>query len=375
MAKDSFYMGRGDFYWFHGCVEDRADLDKLGKVRVRILGAHTQDKSFIPTDQLMWSYIMMPVTSASMNGIGQAPVGVVPGTHVIGFFRDGEACQDPIIIGTIGGIPQAAANNTFGFNDPRDNPNLTETFQSAPRHIKTRIYPTDGSGAQLTNDIKGPSYPIFSGTPEHDTNRIARNQNIQDTILQILKTIQDQNIPIAFSGTWSEPSLWYNGTYPYVHIEETESGHVKIQDDTPNFEGQLDVDRTGTFTEILTDGSKVEKIVKQNYTIVMADDHVFIMGNEFNRTQKDLNLSIGGRWNIEASGNINIKSDTGGLYLTVSGDANINATNININAIQKLSLTAPEIDMKASGNVNIDGTQVWINTNKANPNQIVLPKQ
>ena len=53
MAKDSFYMGRGDFYWFHGCVEDRADLDKLGKVRVRILGAHTQDKSFIPTDQLM----------------------------------------------------------------------------------------------------------------------------------------------------------------------------------------------------------------------------------------------------------------------------------------------------------------------------------
>jgi uncharacterized protein (DUF2345 family) len=99
------------------------------------------------------------------------------------------------------------------------------------------------------------------------------------------------------------------------------------------------------------------------------------MGNEFNRTQKDLNLSIGGRWNIEASGNINIKSDTGGLYLTVSGDANINATNININAIQKLSLTAPEIDMKASGNVNIDGTQVWINTNKANPNQIVLPKQ
>jgi len=25
--------------------------------------------------------------------------------------------------------------------------------------------------------------------------------------------------------------------------------------------------------------------------------------------------------------------------------------------------------------VNIDGTQVWINTNKANPNQIVLPKQ
>jgi hypothetical protein len=104
--SDTEFMGRNGFFWFHGVVEDRQDPDKLGRVRVRVLGAHTRDKSYIKSEELQWAYVVTPVTSAAMNGIGYSPTGMVPGTWVLGFFRDGEDMQEPCIIGTIGGIPE-----------------------------------------------------------------------------------------------------------------------------------------------------------------------------------------------------------------------------------------------------------------------------
>jgi len=372
-------MGEENMVWWHGVIEDRQDPDKLGKVKVRILGFHNKDKSFIKTEDLYWAYVMAPITSASMNGIGISPIGVVPGTWVIGFFRDGESGQDPIIIGTIGGIPQLPANPTVGFNDPRiigtiggiipqleatvgfndprDSSGTTETLATAPRNIKTRIYLLDGSGAQLINGTQGSNFPLTNHLNEPDTNRIARNESISQTVLQIIKNIRDYNVPIAYGGTlmqdsiqpyyWNEPFLWYNGIYPYVHVEETESGHIEVKDDTPNCEGQLDFDRTGTFVERLTDGSEVHKIVKKGYTIIMSDNHIHIMGKEFDRYEKDLNISVNGQYNLETNGNINIKSDNGGLYLFVNGDANIK-TNGNIKIESE-----KDTDIKVTGNANI----------------------
>ena len=39
------FMGRDGFIWFAGVVEDRQDPLKLGRVRVRCLGYHTEDKN------------------------------------------------------------------------------------------------------------------------------------------------------------------------------------------------------------------------------------------------------------------------------------------------------------------------------------------
>ena len=44
------YMGLDGFIWFTGVVEDRNDPDKLGRVRVRCLGYHTEDKKLIPNN-------------------------------------------------------------------------------------------------------------------------------------------------------------------------------------------------------------------------------------------------------------------------------------------------------------------------------------
>ena len=37
------FLGRDGFIWFTGVVEDRDDPDKLGRVRVRCVGYHTND--------------------------------------------------------------------------------------------------------------------------------------------------------------------------------------------------------------------------------------------------------------------------------------------------------------------------------------------
>jgi hypothetical protein len=61
----------------------------------------------------------MPITSASQTGVGYAPVGPVEGTWVMGFYRDGELAQEPVMVGTLPGVPEKFAKINTGFNDPR----------------------------------------------------------------------------------------------------------------------------------------------------------------------------------------------------------------------------------------------------------------
>ena len=53
MNTTNFITGKDGFIWFTGVVEDRDDPDKLGRVRVRAVGYHTEDKTDIPT----WTYL------------------------------------------------------------------------------------------------------------------------------------------------------------------------------------------------------------------------------------------------------------------------------------------------------------------------------
>lgn len=90
--------------FYYGIVENRQDPLKLGRCQVRIVGLHTEDKTILPTDDLPWAYPMMPINSASISGLGWSPTGVVQGSCVICFFMDPDN-QQPIMMGTVGGIP------------------------------------------------------------------------------------------------------------------------------------------------------------------------------------------------------------------------------------------------------------------------------
>jgi hypothetical protein len=122
------FMGKDGFVWWQGVVEDRHDPLYLGRCKVRILGWHSENKNDQPTVSLPWAYPVAPITSASQTGVGSTPLGPVEGTWVLGFYRDGDAGQEPLFFGTLGGIPERDAkgvNNDGtaiggeGFLDPR----------------------------------------------------------------------------------------------------------------------------------------------------------------------------------------------------------------------------------------------------------------
>lgn len=116
---NSDFMGMEGFVWWYGVVEDRKDPLYLGRVKVRCIGFHTDDKELIKTEELPWAEVIQPITSAAISGVGQSPTGLVEGTHVFGFFKDGAEGQEPVVLGSSGGIPEDFANPDRGFYDSR----------------------------------------------------------------------------------------------------------------------------------------------------------------------------------------------------------------------------------------------------------------
>ena len=112
------FLGFNGFVWFVGVVEARNDPTYTGRLKVRALGHHTGDKNILPTADLPWSQVMLPVTAAGITGLGQSPSGLVEGSWVLGYFRDADARQEPVIMGSLPGRPSELANTSKGFYDP-----------------------------------------------------------------------------------------------------------------------------------------------------------------------------------------------------------------------------------------------------------------
>lgn len=96
---------------YQGIVESRQDPLRLGRCKVRVYGVHTMDSAILPTDDLPWAFPIMPVTSASISGVGTAPVGPVEGTVCVIYFADTDQ-QVPMMLGTVGGVPQSPGRNS-----------------------------------------------------------------------------------------------------------------------------------------------------------------------------------------------------------------------------------------------------------------------
>lgn len=88
--------------WFLGIVEDnKNDPEFLGRVRVRVFGAHSPFLEDVPTEMLPWARILIPATYGGISGVGRSPTGIEQGSWVFGVFMDGLHSQDPLILGTI----------------------------------------------------------------------------------------------------------------------------------------------------------------------------------------------------------------------------------------------------------------------------------
>ena len=264
-------MGLDGFIWFTGVVEDRNDPSQLGRVKVRCLGFHTEDLNDIPTKDLPWAHVMHPVTDPSMQGLGCSPSFLVEGSWVVGFFRDAREKQQPIIMGTIPGYPENSSDTSKGFNDP--------------------------NGKYPSSQIEHSGH----STKESDTSRLAQG-SVSETHFSLLNRRVRRNVDIptagkpglnnslefstaVANGKWSEPhpksalsdqSPYPSAQYPLNHVQESESGHIFEIDDTPDNERLYREHMSGTFEEIHPQGTRVTKVVFDDYEIVARDKKIVI---------------------------------------------------------------------------------------------------
>jgi len=277
-----------DMKWFLGVVEDISDPEKMDRVRVRIAGYHTENKAQLPTSGLQWAIVMDPTTSAAVSGVGQSHA-LVCGSWVMGIFLDGEDMQQPAVMFSMKGKPQIKYPTSQGFSDPNG------------------------------------EFPRYTGEP--DTNRLARNEG--STIVSSKNSTRKTGVQ-GVSGDWSEPASPYAAQYPYNKVKETPSGHIQEFDDTPGAERVHTYHRTGTYDEMQPDGSRVEKVIKDHYTVVLGDDRMYVGGKVQIYVDGDAEIITGGDINAVSQQNVSI-SASGEMRLHADGRMWLTAERIDLN--------------------------------------------
>jgi len=318
MINRNNFMGLDGFVWWFGIIENRKDPLSIGRCQVRIFGWHTEDKNLIPTSDLPWAHPVMPLNTNTGTGLAAKE-----GDMVFGFFLDSDDAQFPVMLGIVPGIPESVPRIDKGFSDQRTSAQLSDS----PRKPQSKDYTLDGEGVFIVEG-QATRYPNIVNEPT--VSRLTRNENITETIVEERKKNRVQNVETSSEGsTWSEPETKYNAKYPYNHVYESESGHVLEVDDTPGAERIQTTHRSGTFEEIHPDGTKVTKVVKDKYEIVMSDNNVLIMG--------DCNITINGQGKIFVKGSADVKVD-GDMTTQVTGTYSVTSSGY-------MSFRAPRIDL------------------------------
>jgi len=280
--------------FFIGVVEDIHDPSRLNRVRARIFSKHTEDKTLLPTAKLPWCNVVMPVTSASTSGVGQT-IGLVQGSWVFGTFIDGPNEQEALILGSLPGESTRATEDGEGFKDP------------------SGVYPKQ-TGTDTPNSATDSISDSFK-------NRLAqRVTDIPIATRPKLSTLSDDEKPEDTAVSLPDPETYYQPEYPYNNVTQTECGHIIEQDDTPGYERLSSTHCSGTSSDIINDGSKIESIVGDGYTIYSKDNTVYIIGNCNLTVERDVNVKCGGDYVLDVEGDM-VTNVLGNTITKIGGDA------------------------------------------------------
>ena len=343
----SEFMGKNGFIWFVGVVENRQDPKHLGRLKVRCLGYHTENLDKLPTADLPWAHVMNPITSATVSGVGQSPLGCVEGSWVVGFFQDGADAQMPVIIGTLPGIPDSLPDSLSkkGFQD--------SVNANYPKYKDE----TDVNRLAVGDD-DNPHSSLTIRKADRTTDMGRADFNSVD--LRVANADPD-TLPGDDGTNFSEPLTPYDATYPYNHVYESEGGHLKEIDDTPGAERIHERHSTGTGYEVHPDGSKVTRVKKDNYDLITGDSFVHIKGDQATTTDGGVRVFVNadgstadGHYTIEVgnNANINIQVNKGNVnVITTQGDINLKSgANIQLDAAQGIYLRSKTVSAEIDGN-------------------------
>ena len=317
MANDKF-LGHNGFLWFTGVVEDRNDPQKVGRVRVRALGHHTANTTILPTSDLPWAHTMLPATSAGISGLGHSATGLVEGSWVLGYFRDGNDRQEPSVMGTLPGYP-AELSQAGGFYDPNG---IYPKYKDEPDTNRLAVNDEDKEHLSLT------------------LRKATRITGISTADFDPFKAADNSQVAGSASDTYDQPEVPYNASYPKNNVYESESGHIMEYDDTASNERIHQRHRTGTSYEIDASGNKVEIIKGESYRLLSNKEQVQIQGQSditidgrhklfINKSQTtdnhyDIQIGRGASINIQVdSGDVNIHTIEGKMNLNAGGDYNL----------------------------------------------------
>lgn len=157
------YTLDGTMKFWVGMVESRNDPLQMGRVQVRVVGYHTDDKTLIPTESLPWATPLNPINSASMSGVGTSPTGMMEGTMVMGFWADAPDNQIPIVLGTMNLQEGFGGGLGGGLFNPYNN-NIGDFSNIGPGTISPTgdgppwLQVARGELAKGVREIKGPRH-------------------------------------------------------------------------------------------------------------------------------------------------------------------------------------------------------------------------
>lgn len=232
--------------------------------------------------------------------------------------------------------------NEAGEIKPTDN--TEETAESTPSNPSTTGQ-TQANAIGNSIGFRDPNgkYPLYFNEP--DTNRLARNEEINKTIVFKKEAGELKNVPIAGGGTWDQPRTPYDAVYPFNHVMQTESGHVLEFDDTAHSERIHIYHRTGTFTEIDPNGSQINRIVGDGYEIYERNGYIKINGS--------CNVTIDGAHNVKVGNALNLEV-SGATTVNIYNDAKVNVSgSMQMSVAEEFKLAAKSISLESTGG-NVD---------------------
>ena len=270
-----------------GVVEDRHDPLKMGRVRVRVFGVHNHErKAELPIESLPWSLVVhSPLTPTPAGNVHQ----LKEGTWVVVAFLD-ENCQDSIVLGSLPSNYEEQPNYEEGFSDP---------FGVLPRW-----HGFDSDTSLVTKEEEWKEHPTYHEREKYRVLSIPKaKRNATPTVASFSQEGRQ---------TWEELELraGQESQYPYNAVREFEAGMLEEYDSTPSNSRITEMHRSGTYEEIIDNGSKTVKIVGDSYHITLKDENVYIEG--------DLNLTVGGNMRQYVKGNYILEVD-GDYSMTVGG--------------------------------------------------------
>jgi len=318
MNNDKF-LGHNGFLWFTGVVEDRNDPQKAGRIRVRALGHHTSNTTILPTSDLPWAHTMLPSTAAGISGLGQSATGLVEGSWVLGYFRDGNDRQEPIVLGTLPGYP-SELSQSGGFYDPNA---IYPKYKDEPDTNRLAVANEDKEHLSLT--LRKATRITGIATADFNSHTNADGASVMEA---------------SDGDTFDQPEIPYAAVYPFNNVYESESGHIREYDDTSGAERIHERHRTGTSYEIDASGNKVEIIKGESYRLLSNKEQVQIQGQSdisidgrhklyinksgVENNHYDIQIGAGASINIQVdSGDVNIHTIQGKINMNAGGDYNL----------------------------------------------------